>query len=141
MWAIRILLAVAFGAAGAMKLVRSQAHLAANPHMGWVHSVPEDRIKLVGVSEVLGAIGLVVPMAIGIAPILTRVSAVCPATLLGRAAATHKAWRVRGSLNDPRRVGDCGGSVAMIVTVESRALRGEVEKKICSLPLLGTVYT
>jgi hypothetical protein len=41
------------------------------------------------VAEVLGAIGLVVPMAIGIAPILTRVAAVCLATLMGGAAATH----------------------------------------------------
>ena len=38
MWAIQIFLAVAFGAAGAMKLVRSKAQLATNPHMGWVHS-------------------------------------------------------------------------------------------------------
>jgi hypothetical protein len=89
MWAIQIFLAVAFGAAGTMKLVRSKAQLAANPHMGWVHSVPEDRIKLLGVAEVLGAIGLVVPMAIGIAPMLTRVAAVCLATLMGGAAATH----------------------------------------------------
>ena len=89
MWAIQIFLAVAFGAAGTMKLVRSKAQLAANPHMGWVHSVPEDRIKLLGVAEVLGAIGLVVPMAIGIAPMLTRVAAVCLATLMSGAAATH----------------------------------------------------
>ena len=89
MWAIQILLAVVFGAAGTMKLVRSKAQLAANPHMGWVHSVPEDRIKLLGVAEVLGAIGLVVPMAVGIAPMLTRVAAVSLATLMGGAAATH----------------------------------------------------
>ena len=89
MWAIQILLAVAFGAAGTMKLVRSKGQLAANPHMGWVHSVPEDRIKLLGVAEVLGAIGLVVPMAIGITPIQTRIAAVCLATLMGGAAATH----------------------------------------------------
>lgn len=31
-----------------MKLVRSKVQLAANPHMGWVHSVPEDRIKFPG---------------------------------------------------------------------------------------------
>ena len=66
-----------------------EGELAANPHMGWVHSVPEDRIKLLGVAEGLGAIGLVVPMAIGIAPILTRIAAVCLATLMGGAAATH----------------------------------------------------
>jgi len=89
MWAIQIFLAVAFGAKGTMKLVRSRAQLAANPHMGWVYSVPEDRIKLLGVAEILGAIGLVVPMAVGVAPILTRVAAACLATLMGGAAATH----------------------------------------------------
>jgi hypothetical protein len=57
--------------------------------MGWMRSVPEDRIKLLGLAEVLGAIGLVVPMAVGIAPILTRIAAVCLATLMGGAAATH----------------------------------------------------
>ena len=88
-WAIQILLAVAFGAAGMMKLVRSKSQLAANPHMGWVDAVPEDRIKLLGAAEILGAIGLVVPIAIGIAPILTRVAAVCLAMLMGGATATH----------------------------------------------------
>ena len=51
MWAIQIFLALAFGVAGTMKLVRSKAQLAANPHMGWVHSVPEAQIKLLGVAE------------------------------------------------------------------------------------------
>lgn len=93
LWAIQIFLAVAFGAAGTMKLVRSKAQLAANPHMGWVHSVPEERIKLLGIAEVLGAIGLVVPMATGIAPILTRVAAACLATVMGGAVATHTVRR------------------------------------------------
>ena len=89
MWAIQIFLAVVFGAAGTMKVVRSKAQLAANPHMSWVHSVPEAQIKLLGVAEILGAIGLVAPMATGIAPFLTRVAAVCLATLMGGAVATH----------------------------------------------------
>jgi hypothetical protein len=41
MWAIQMFLALAFGAAGTMKLVRSKPQLAANPQMGWVHSVPD----------------------------------------------------------------------------------------------------
>lgn len=78
-----------FAAVGTMKVVRSKAELAASPHMGWVHAVPEYRIKLLGVAELLGAMGLVLPMAVGVAPILTRVAAVCLATLMGGAAATH----------------------------------------------------
>ena len=87
MWSIQIFLAVAFGAAGTMKLVRSKAQLAAIPHMGWVHSVPEDRIKLLGVAE------------------------------RRRRSDAYDAWRVRGSFNDPRRVGDRRGNVPMIVVV------------------------
>ena len=89
MWAIQIFLALAFGAAGTMKLVRSKTQLAANPHMGWMHAVPEARIKLVGAAEVLGAIGLVAPMATGIAPFLTGAAAACLAALMGGAVATH----------------------------------------------------
>jgi hypothetical protein len=54
MWAIQIFLALTFGAVGTMKLVRSKAKLAANPHLDWVHSVPEAQIKFLGVAEVLG---------------------------------------------------------------------------------------
>jgi uncharacterized membrane protein YphA (DoxX/SURF4 family) len=89
MWVIQIFVALAFLATGTMKLVKSKAQLAANPHMGWMHGVPEARIKLLGAAEVLGAIGLVAPMATGIAPLLTRAAAVCLATLMGGAVATH----------------------------------------------------
>jgi uncharacterized membrane protein YphA (DoxX/SURF4 family) len=89
LWIIQIFLAVAFGAAGTMKLIRPKTQLEANPHMGWMRSVPQAQIKLLGVAEVLGAIGLVIPMATGIAPFLTRAAAAGLATLMGGAVATH----------------------------------------------------
>ena len=89
LWSIQIFLALAFAAAGTMKLVRSREQLAVSPHMGWVHSIPEAQIKLLGVAEILGAIGLVAPMASGVAPFLTRAAAVGLATLMGGAVATH----------------------------------------------------
>jgi hypothetical protein len=98
MWAIQIFLALAFGAAGTMKLVRSKAQLAANPHMGWVNSVPEAQIRLLGVAEILGAIGLVAPMATGIAPFLTPAAAACLAALMGGAVATHMSRREPAAL-------------------------------------------
>ena len=102
MWAIQIFLAVAFGAAGTMKLVRSKARLAATPHMGWVHSVPEAQIKLLGVAEVLGAIGLVAPMATGIAPFLTRAAAACLGRTDGRSGGdAHEPSGARGGGNRP----------------------------------------
>ena len=97
LWAIQIVLAVAFGAAGTMKLIRSKAQLASNPHMGWMRDVPEQQIKLLGAAEILGAFGLIVPAATGIAPDLTSAAAACLATLMGGAAATHMFRRESGT--------------------------------------------
>jgi len=82
MWAIQILLAVVFGAAGVMKLARSKEQVQHNPQFS------EMQIRLLGLAELLGAIGLIVPEATGIAPYLTRVAAACLATLMGGAVAT-----------------------------------------------------
>jgi len=89
MWTIQILLAIGVGAAGTMKLVKSKAQLDANPHMGWVRAFSEGQIKLLAAAEVLGALGLILPTATGIAPYLARLAAACVATLLGGAVATH----------------------------------------------------
>ena len=88
-WAIQILLALAVGAGGLMKLVKSKAQLEANPHMGWVRGFSETEIKLLAAAEVLGAIGLIVPVATGIAPGVSRLAAACVATRMGGAVATH----------------------------------------------------
>lgn len=72
-WIAQGLLAVGFGAAGFMKLIRSKDELAAN--MGWVEDFSTGFVKLVGVVEVLGALGLVLPGITGIAPILTPLAA------------------------------------------------------------------
>ena len=89
MWAIQIVLAVVFGAAGAMKLLQPKAQLADNPHMGWMRLVPASLVKLLGLAEVLGAIGLIAPGATGVASLLTPAAGACLATLMGGAAATH----------------------------------------------------
>jgi len=88
-WVIQILLALAFGLAGAMKLVTPKATLEANPHMGWIAGVPQAQVKLLGVAELLGALGLILPVVTGIAPFLVRVAAACLTALMGGAVATH----------------------------------------------------
>ena len=76
-WAIQIILALAVGAAETMKLVRSKAQLEANPHMGWVRTFSGAEIKTLAVAELLGAIGVIVPTATGIAPNVARLAAAC----------------------------------------------------------------
>jgi len=87
--AIQILLAIAFTLAGVLKVVRPKPALAANPHMGWMVSFTDAQVKLIGTAELIGGIGLILPMITGLAPLLARLAAILLATLMGGAVATH----------------------------------------------------
>ena len=75
LWVIQILLALLFGAAGAAKLLMPLEELAAQ---GMSHAVnlPWPTERFIGVSELLGAVGLVLPAATGIQPRLTGFAAI-----------------------------------------------------------------
>lgn len=74
LWAVQLLLALAFGMAGMMKLGTSQADLVANG-MAWAGRMPAFAPKVIGGLELLGAVGLVLPAALRIAPVLTPAAA------------------------------------------------------------------
>jgi hypothetical protein len=99
-----------------------------------VRSVPEDRIKLLGVAEALGAIGLVVPIGIGVASFLTRAAAAYLAALMSGAVATHMNRREPAVLaTAPGRIDDRRGNVPMIVGASGGvALRRRSGGKTCS---------
>jgi DoxX-like family/NAD dependent epimerase/dehydratase family len=65
--------AAARAAAGAMKVVTPHEKLVAT--MKWAKSWPPIRVKLLGLAEALGAVGLVVPWLTGIVPVLTPIAA------------------------------------------------------------------
>lgn len=87
LWIIAAVLAAAFAAAGVMKLTTPREELAEN--MPWVEDFTARTIKLIGVVEILGAIGLVLPAALDIAPALTPLAASGLALLMLLAAFTH----------------------------------------------------
>ena len=87
-WVAQGLLAVVFTVAGAMKLAVPRERL--QLHMHWAKTWPRERIKLLGLAELAGAVGLIVPRATGIAPALTPIAAACLALLMAGAAKTHK---------------------------------------------------
>lgn len=89
LWIIAIVLAVFYLAAGLSKLVRPKAKLIESPQMGWAQDFSEPALKGIGAVEVLGALGLVLPWATGIAPVLTPVAAVGLALLQVGAAIVH----------------------------------------------------
>ena len=88
LWIIAGLLAAAFAAAGLMKLTQPKAKLAASG-MAWTEDFSDAQVKGIGVVEVLGAIGLILPAALGIAAILTPLAAAGLALTMAGAAITH----------------------------------------------------
>ena len=89
LWIVQALLALAFLAAGAMKLTQPLATLAAS--IAWTADVPEMLVRLIGLAEVLGALGLVLPAATRIRPRLTPLAAAALALDMVLASVFHLA--------------------------------------------------
>lgn len=88
LWIIASVLALAFLAAGAMKLAQPQEKLSASG-MGWTEDVTPGAIKAIGLAEVLGALGLILPAVTGIATFLVPVAATGLAIVMVGAVITH----------------------------------------------------
>ena len=88
LWIVAGLLAVAFLAAGLMKLTQPKKKLA-DSGMGWTEDFSDGAVKGIGALEVLGAVGLILPAALGIVPVLVPIAATGLALLMLGAAVTH----------------------------------------------------
>lgn len=88
LWIITGLLALAFLAAGTMKLAQSKTKLAASGQ-GWVEHFPASTIKTIGALEIAGALGLVLPAALNTATFLVPTAATGLFLLMIGAAITH----------------------------------------------------
>jgi uncharacterized membrane protein YphA (DoxX/SURF4 family) len=97
LWIVNVLLALAFLGSGGMKLARSKADLQ-KAGMGWTENYPAAAVKLIGAAEVAGAIGLILPLATDIAPVLTPVAAVCLFVVMVGAVVTHLRRKERAYL-------------------------------------------
>ena len=75
LWIIAGLLAVVYLAAGVGKLIVPKEKLATAPGAGWVEDFSAGSVKAIGALEALGAVGLVLPAATGIAPVLVPLAA------------------------------------------------------------------
>lgn len=88
LWIVNVLLALAFLGAGGMKVARPKSALAESG-MGWVEDFSPTSIKAIGAVEILGAIGLIVPLATDIAPVLTPSAAIGLAITMAGATVVH----------------------------------------------------
>lgn len=86
LWIVAGLLAAGFLLAGANKLFIPREKLAKAPGGGWVLDFSAGFVKALGALEILGAVGLILPALLGIAPILVPLAAVGLAVIMVGAA-------------------------------------------------------
>jgi len=91
LWIVQGLLALVMLGAGTMKAASPKTKLVANPRMAWASDFTAAQIKLIGLAEIAGAIGLLAPWATHIIPVLTPIAAACLAFIMLGAVRTHVA--------------------------------------------------
>ena len=101
-WVAQGLLAFAFLAAGGMKLVSPREKLmAAGKPMAWTEDFSASSIKTIGVLEILGAVGVVLPALLRTAPVLTPLAAIGLAVVMAGAVVVHIRRREPAALGGP----------------------------------------
>lgn len=90
LWIAQVILAAAFLMAGMTKAFQYEKAKASLP---WVQDVPKGLTTLIGSSELLGGLGLLLPMLTGIAPVLTPVAAAALGLVMVLAAIFHSRRR------------------------------------------------
>src|ERR1700733_10461872 len=86
-WIVAGLLALFYLYSGGMKAIRTKEQL--QPMMGWVDTVPMPAVRVLGVLEILGAFGLILPPLTGIAAGLAVAAAIGLVVLQIGAIALH----------------------------------------------------
>lgn len=107
LWIVQGLLAALFLFAGGMKLVTPVGALAA------MSPFPGEFIRFIGVCEVLGAAGLILPCALRVLPVLTPLAATGLVVIMAGATATTLAIGGGTLALPPAAVGLLAGLVAL----------------------------
>ena len=88
LWILQTLIAIIFMYSGINKSIFDKQVLMSRGQTG-VEKLPIPFIRFIGISEILGAIGLVFPILLHTAPVLSVISALCFAFIMVPAAAIH----------------------------------------------------
>jgi uncharacterized membrane protein YphA (DoxX/SURF4 family) len=102
LWVLQGLLAAGFLGSSAFKLTQPYEKLGKT--LGWVAHFRPPVVRLIAAGELLGALGLILPAATGIAPILTPIAAAGLAVTMIGALITHVRLRDPISLMAPSAV-------------------------------------
>jgi DoxX-like protein len=88
LWIVAGVLAVAMLGSGLMKVAQPREKLIKSG-MGWAEDFSPNTVKLIGALEALGAVGLILPALLDIAPILVPVAATGLAITMAGAVIVH----------------------------------------------------
>jgi hypothetical protein len=88
-WVVQVLLALAFGSAGVMKLFMPIADI--STQMAWAAASPEWLVRFIGFVEIAGALGMILPAATRILPWLTPLAGLGFAVIQVLAIGVHAA--------------------------------------------------
>jgi uncharacterized membrane protein YphA (DoxX/SURF4 family) len=99
LWIVQILLALVFLMAGVMKASQPIEKLQKN--MNWTKHVSPGFVRVVGILEILGALGLILPVATHILPWLTPVAAIGLVLTMIGAIITHVRLKEAGQAAMP----------------------------------------
>ena len=73
LWIVQVLLAAMYGMAGVMKTFQTSK---AKEQLPWAKNRSDGFVRFVGISELLGALGLILPLLTGVLPWLTLLAAI-----------------------------------------------------------------
>ncbi|CAN5821596.1 DoxX family protein [soil metagenome] len=88
LWILQALVALCFLYSGICKSVFSEKQLVEKGQTG-VERLPLAFIRFIGITEILGAIGIILPLWLNIFPVLTIISACCFAFIMIPAGIIH----------------------------------------------------
>lgn len=88
LWSLQFIAALIFMYSGINKSIFSEQKLVAKGQTG-VEGLPLPLIRFIGISEIFGAVGLIVPWWTNILPVLTPIAAICFAVMMILAARIH----------------------------------------------------
>jgi uncharacterized membrane protein YphA (DoxX/SURF4 family) len=110
LWVVQGLLGAMFLAVGAMKETQPIAVLV--DMLGWPAAVPAALVRVIGVAELLGGLGLILPAATRVKPMLTPLAGVGLAMVMLLATIFHISHGELGALPIPLVLGGLAAFVA-----------------------------
>jgi len=96
LWILQAVLALMFAMAGVQKATQPKDKLVTR--LPWVADFSQNTVRFIGLAELAGALGLILPAATGIAPVLTPLAAVGLAVIMVLAAITHARRKEPGAI-------------------------------------------